>query len=176
MSITMEESKTKLKSHYHCVFDIKYYLVLVTKYRKKIFRKSDLDFLETLFREQLNLWDCELNEFGGEEDHVHLLLSLHPNVTPAKLIGSLKTVTSRLYKKHHAEHFKKFYWEKSLWTRAYCLVSCGGAPLDIVKSYIQNQGRKKVMQMKKKTSKGLVKNESIPECFVLPISVLSIFT
>ena len=68
----------------------------LTKYRKKIFRKSDLDFLETLFREQLNLWDCELNEFGGEEDHVHLLLSLHPNVTPAKLIGSLKTVTSRL--------------------------------------------------------------------------------
>ena len=46
MSITMEESKTKIKSHYHCVFDIKYYLVLVTKYRKKIFRKSDLDFLE----------------------------------------------------------------------------------------------------------------------------------
>ena len=149
----MEESKTMLKSHYHCVFDIKYHLVLVTKYRKKIFRKSDLDFLETLFREQLNLWDCELNEFGGEEDHVHLLISLHPNMTRAKLIGRLKTVTSRLYKKNHAEYFKSFYWEKSLWTRAYCLVSCGGAPLDIVKSYIQNQGRKKVMQMKKTIKK-----------------------
>ena len=46
MSITMEESKTSFKSHYHCIFDIKYHLVLVTKYRKKIFRKSDWDFLE----------------------------------------------------------------------------------------------------------------------------------
>ena len=145
----MKDSKTKLKSHCHCVFNIKYHLVLVTKYRKKIFRKSDLAFLENLFREQLSLWDCELDEFGGEEDHVHLLVSLHPNIAPAKLIGSLKTVTSRLYKKNHAEHFKKFYWEKSLWTRAYCLVSCGGAPLDIVKAYIQSQGREKVMRMKK---------------------------
>ena len=152
MLIKMKDSKTILKSHCHCVFNINYHLVLMTKYRKKIFRKSDLEFLENLFREQLSLWDCQLNQLKGEEDHVHLLITLHPNITPAKLIGSLKTVTSRLYKKNHAEHFKKFYCEKSLWARAYCLVSCGGAPLDIVKTYIQNQGREKVMRMKKAIS------------------------
>lgn len=137
------------KSHYHCVFNISYHLVLATKNREKIFRKSDLEFLEDLFTKQLSLWDCELTKFYGETDHVHLLISLHPNITPATLIGSLKTVSSRLYKKNHLPHFKKFYCEKSLWARAYCLVSSGESSLAIVKSYIQNQGREKVTKMKK---------------------------
>ena len=98
-----------------------------------------LSRLEILCREQCQLWDIECIEFGGEADHVHLLLDMHPNIMPSKFINSLKTVTSRLMRKEYAQHLSKFYWKPVLWTRAYCLISAGGAPLDILKEYIQKQ-------------------------------------
>ena len=84
-------------------------------------------------------WGIELTEFGGEADHIHLLLDMHPNIMPSRFINSLKTVTSRLLRKEFSEHLSKFYWKPVLWTRAYCLVTAGGAPIDILKQYIQNQ-------------------------------------
>ncbi len=132
-----------MKSHYHCVYRLKYHLVLVTKYRKKCFTGAMLDRLEQICREQCEKWDIELEEFGGESDHVHLLLNMHPNVMPSKFINSLKTVTSRLTRKEFPEELHKHYWKPVLWTRAYCLITAGGAPLDILKEYIRNQDKPK---------------------------------
>lgn len=98
-----------------------------------------LERLETLCKEQCQKWEIECVEFGGEADHVHLLLDMHPNIMPSKFINSLKTVTSRLMRKEYQAHLSKFYWKPVLWTRAYCLISAGGAPLDILKEYIQKQ-------------------------------------
>lgn len=135
----MIKNATNYKSHWHCVYHLKYHLVLVTKYRRKCFTKPMLSRLEILCREQCQLWDIECIEFGGEADHVHLLLDMHPNIMPSKFINSLKTVTSRLMRKEYAQQLSKFYWKPVLWTRAYCLISAGGAPLDILKEYIQKQ-------------------------------------
>ncbi len=129
------------KSHYHCVYNLKYHLVLVTKYRKKCFTNTILDRLEELCQKNCAQWNIELLEFGGEDDHVHLLLGMHPNIMPSKFINNLKTVTSRLIRKEFESHLKKFYWKPILWTRAYCLITAGGAPLSILKTYIQNQER-----------------------------------
>jgi putative transposase len=98
-----------------------------------------LDFLESNFDRLLKKWDCHLHEFNGERDHVHMLISLNPNVQPSKLVNNLKTVTSRLARKNFAVHLKKFYWKPVFWSRTYCLVSCGGAPLSVLKQYIANQ-------------------------------------
>ena len=95
--------------------------------------------LETICNEQCQKWDIKCLEFGGEEDHVHLLLEMHPNIMPSKFINSLKTVTSRLVRKEFSEHLSKYYWKPVLWTRAYCLITAGGAPISILKKYIQNQ-------------------------------------
>src|SRR3989338_7529573 len=123
----------------HCIFDIKFHLVLVTKFRKKCITKTLLKFLETNFERLLKKWDCQLHEFNGERDHVHMLISLNPNVQPSKLVNNLKTVTSRLARKNYAIHLKKFYWKPVFWSRTYCLISCGGAPLSVLKQYIANQ-------------------------------------
>ena len=123
----------------HCVYDIKFHLVLVTKYRRKCITKKLLIFLEEHFERLLKKWGCQLHEFNGESDHIHLLISLNPNVQPSKLVNNLKTVTSRLVRKAHVAHLKKFYWKPVFWSRTYCLVSCGGAPLSVVKQYIANQ-------------------------------------
>lgn len=129
-----------LKSHFHCVYNLNYHLVLVTKFRRKCFTKTMLERLKQIFMDLCQKWDIELKEFEGEADHVHLLLSLHPNIMPSRLVNNLKTVTSRLLRKEFSSHLKKFYLKPVLWTRAYCLLSAGGAPLEIIKEYIQNQG------------------------------------
>ena len=105
-----------MRSHYHCVYKMKFHLVLVTKYRNKCFTDEILTRLEVIFREQCAKWDVEVLEFGGEDDHIHLMLELHPNIEPAKMINSLKTVSSRLIRKEYKDHMAKYYWKPALWS------------------------------------------------------------
>ena len=130
-----------MKSHYHCVYKLTYHLVLVTKYRRECFTDDMLKRLEEIVRKSCEDWEIELLEFNGEADHVHLLLDMHPNIMPSKFINSLKTVTSRLLRKEYADHLQKFYWKPVLWTRAYCLLTTGGATIETIRQYIQNQHR-----------------------------------
>ncbi|WP_081622937.1 IS200/IS605 family transposase [Marinobacter gelidimuriae] len=130
-----------MKSHYHCVYDMKYHLVLVTKYRRRCFTSEVLDRMEAICRELCEKWEIGLLEFGGEADHIHLLLDLNPTIQPSKLINSLKTVTSRRIRKEFAEHLKEYYWKPVLWSRAYCLLTAGGAPIEVLREYIENQDR-----------------------------------
>lgn len=130
-----------MKSHYHCVYKLTYHLVLVTKYRRKCFTDEILNRLEEIVRKNCIDWEIELVEFNGEADHVHLLLEMHPNIMPSKFINNLKTVSSRLIRKEFAEHLKQYYWKPVLWTRAYCLLTTGGATIDTIRKYIENQNR-----------------------------------
>lgn len=136
------KNKTKFGAHYHCVFNLKHHLVLVTKYRRKAFTDNMLTDLESKMRELSDKWGVTILEFGGEADHVHLLLDMNPSIQPSKFINNLKTVSSRYMKKEHGEHLKKFYWgTNAMWSRAYCLITAGGAPLTVLKQYIENQER-----------------------------------
>ncbi len=100
-----------------------------------------LERLEAICRELCRKWEIELDEFGGEADHIHLLLDMHPTIMPGKFINNLKTVTSRLIRKEFSDHLKGYYWKPVLWTRAYCLITAGGAPLSVLAEYIQKQER-----------------------------------
>lgn len=132
------------RSHNSCIYKLHYHLVLVTKYRNKCLTSAMLSWLEDEFIRLLADNDCGLEEFNGEADHIHALITLHPMITPAKLINSLKTVTSRMIKKDFGKHLKKYYWgTNALWSRSYCLLSVGGAPMEILKQYIENQDRPK---------------------------------
>lgn len=109
--------------------------------------------LKDIFLEICERWDVDLIEFGGESDHVHLLVEVHPNVLPSRFINSLKTLSSRYIRKDFEIHLKKYYWKKPvLWTRAYCLISAGGAPIDIIKKYIENQGEAKPHKLRLRNS------------------------
>lgn len=131
----------KLRSHHHCVYDLHFHLVLVTKYRKKCLSKEIIGQLETICRNLCEKWDVGLEEFGAESDHIHLLLEFHPNIMPSKFINNLKTVSSRLIRRDFSAHLTKFYWKKVLWTRAYCFLSTGGVTIDVIKKYIEKQGK-----------------------------------
>lgn len=132
--------KQQLSSLHHCVFSLQFHLVLVTKYRRKVIDKKMMERFRVIFNETLQKWECSLVEFNGEPDHVHLLLTMTPAIQPSKLINNLKTVSSRLIRKEFASHIKKFYWKPVFWHRSYCLITTGGAPLDVIKKYIEEQG------------------------------------
>ena len=80
----------------HCVFMLHTHLVFVTKYRRNIFSKLILDDLKTIFESVCKDFNAELVEFDGEKDHVHLLINYPPKVSIAKLVNSLKGVSSRM--------------------------------------------------------------------------------
>jgi putative transposase len=75
------------------------------------------------------------------KDHIHLLVDIAPDVAISKLANTMKTVTSREIRKRYAEQLKLFYWKPVFWKRGYCAVSGGGASLEVIKSYIQSQGK-----------------------------------
>ncbi|PRR59242.1 IS200/IS605 family transposase [Borreliella burgdorferi] len=87
------------------------------------------------------LWKVTLNEFNHDKDHIHLLLKFTPNIQPSKFINNLKTVSSRLIRKKYSTYLDKYYWKPYFWSRSYCLISTGGASIDIIKKYIQNQNK-----------------------------------
>ena len=130
-----------MKSHYHCVYKLTYHLVLVTKYRKKCLSNEMLNRLEEIVKNNCADWEIDLLEFNGEADHIHLLLEMHPNIMPSKFINNLKTVSSRLIRKEFDAELKQYYWKPVLWTRAYCLLTTGGATIDVIREYIKNQER-----------------------------------
>jgi len=140
----IKKDRNKYRSHWHCVYNIKYHLVLVTKYRRKCFTKPLLKRLEQICIDLCQKWDVAILEFGGELDHIHLLLDMHPNIMPSKFVNNLKTVTSRRMRSEYAKHLSQFYWKPVLWTRAYCLISAGGAPISVLREYIEKQGSKKL--------------------------------
>lgn len=125
---------------FHCVFSLSYHFVFVTKYRRKALGASELDELGRIWDGLLSDWEGELVEFNGEADHVHLLVNLPPKAAPSAVANNLKTVSSRLLRKR-CPAVKGFYTEPVLWSRSYFVSSCGGAPLEVIKQYIQSQDR-----------------------------------
>lgn len=125
----------------HVIFDIHLHVVFVTKYRRKLLTPEMLLDLKEVINRVLESNNCLLEEFNGEPDHVHLLIDLHPSNNISNLLAALKSSTSRILRRKYSDYIAQFYWGKKakLWHDSKCIVSCGGAPLKIVKQYIQEQ-------------------------------------
>ncbi len=123
----------------HCVFNLHVHLVFVAKYRRLVFTKEILEDLRAIFSDVCQDFEATLQEFDGEQDHVHLLITYPPKVAIARLVNSLKGVSSRLIRKKHYPSIERALWGGSLWSPSYFAGSAGGAPLSIIKQYIEQQ-------------------------------------
>jgi len=133
------KNSNQIRTGRHCVFNLHIHLVFVTKYRKQIFIKKHLDCLEKIFINVCKKFESELITFNGDSDNVHLLVNYPTHIQPSKLVNSLKGVSSRLLKKQFSSIIKHYYKRKTLWAPSYFAASCGGAPISILKQYIENQ-------------------------------------
>ena len=98
-----------------------------------------MERMQDIFVDVLKKWDCELTEFGAEEDHVHLLVEAHPSLNLSRMIGNLKTVSARHIRKENEQYLKRFFWKPYFWSRAYAVSTTGGVNLDKVKEYVLSQ-------------------------------------
>jgi putative transposase len=135
----LNNMKNDFVSKGRSVSDLKVHLVLVTKYRRKVFTAEMLKRLDSIFVELLEKWDCKLVEFNGEEDHVHALFQYHPDVELSKLVNNLKSVSSRKLRQEFTEHLESFYWKDVFWSGSYFVASCGGVTVSTLRKYIEAQ-------------------------------------
>ncbi|WP_434718230.1 IS200/IS605 family transposase [Paraburkholderia sp. A1BS-2L] len=132
--------ETANRSSSRAVYSLKLHIVFVTKYRRKTLSPELLEYLEAAFGEVLAAWHCKLVEFGGEPDHVHMLVDIHPALDISVLVNNLKTASARRARNRFAEHLARFYWKPAFWNRAYFVGSVGGATLETVRAYVEAQG------------------------------------
>ena len=125
----------------HCVFALHAHLVFVTKYRHPVFTDRHLFRLEEIMRDVCADFEAELVEFNGESNHVHLLVNFPPKVAVSRLVNSLEGVSSCRMRQEFADLRCHSYRENRLWSGSYFAGSVGGAPLTVLRQYIEQQAR-----------------------------------
>lgn len=96
---------------------------------------------EEIMREVYADFEAELMQFNGEDDHVHLLVHYPPKGQLSKLVNSLKGVSARMLRKEYDADVWRYLWGGHFWPGSYFAGSCGGAPLTVVRQYIESQKR-----------------------------------
>ena len=133
------KKETDLRRGRHVVFNLHVHLVFVAKYRRKVFTKEILADMRQIFESVCTDFEAQLVEFDGEHDHVHLLVNYPPKVSISKLVNSLKGVSSRMIRQKNYPSICEKLWGRALWSPSYFAGSCGGAPITIVRQYIEQQ-------------------------------------
>jgi putative transposase len=117
------------------------HLVFVTKYRRGVLNDGMLRLCEDVMRNVCTDFGAELREFNGEHDHVHLLVFYPPTVAVSALVNSLKGVSARMLRSEFTGRVNRASMRGHFWSPSYFAASCGGAPLSIIRQYIEQQRR-----------------------------------
>ncbi|MFD9659577.1 IS200/IS605 family transposase [Streptomyces mirabilis] len=117
------------------------HLVFTPKYRRGPFTDEILTRCEEIMRDVCADFGAELHEFNGEKDHVYLLVHYPPKIALSRLVGSLKGVSARRLRQEFPDHIRRYLWGDHFWSPSYFAASAGGAPLTVIKEYIENQKR-----------------------------------
>jgi len=129
----------ELESNNHSVFMLWYHLVFVIKYRRKVIDDDISVRLHDIFKHIAPTYKITLHEWNHDKDHVHILFRAHPKTEISKFINAYKSASSRLIKKEFPQ-IRKSLWKEYFWSRSFCLLTAGGAPLEVLKRYIEGQG------------------------------------
>lgn len=130
-----------LESNNHSVFSLNYHLILVVKYRRKVINDSISDRLKEIFEYIQVSYNVSVKEWNHDKDHIHVLFSAHPNSEISKFLNAYKSASSRLIKKEYPQIREKL-WKEAFWSKSFCLITTGGAPLEVIRQYIESQGEK----------------------------------
>lgn len=130
-----------LDNNNHSVFLMYYHLVFVVKYRRKVIDDTISNRLKEIFEYISPNYNVALQEWNHGIDHIHILFKGQPNSELSKFINSYKSASSRLIKKEYPK-IKDKLWKEAFWSKSFCLLTTGGAPIEVIKKYIEKQGEK----------------------------------
>lgn len=124
----------------HVVHRLYAHLVFTTKYRRGAIHTDRVrDLLREVMTSVAADVGAQIDTLEADGDHVHLLVSYPPQLALSRLVNALKGVSSRRLRQQGWPEVRRVLWGEAFWSPSYCVVSCGGAPLDVIKEYIENQ-------------------------------------
>jgi len=122
----------------HSVTRLVTHLVFTTKYRRKVFDGHMIGQIREAFDSACEKLDCRIIEFDGEEDHVHLLVEYPPKLAVSVLVNNLKSTSSRHVRFLNTQ-LPRLSKSSALWSRSYFACSAGGATIETLKAYVNDQ-------------------------------------
>lgn len=132
----------KLDKTSNAIFSLVYHLIVVVKYRKKVFTTNELvSDVKTIFEKIAADFDVEIIEQECGVDHVHVLFRAKPTLDMTKFINILKGHSSRAIRKKHKKFIKNKLWGDAFWSPSYFLATTGNVTIDILKDYVESQRR-----------------------------------
>jgi putative transposase len=126
----------------HSVYLMYYHLIMVVKYRRKVIDEDISERGREIFEYIAPGYGITLEEWNHDEDHVHVMFRAKPSTEISKFINAYKSASSRLLKKEYPDIREKL-WKEAFWSQSYCLMTAGGAPIEVIRQYIESQGEKK---------------------------------
>lgn len=129
----------KYRTGRHVVYQLHAHIVIVTKYRRGVITDRVRELLVDQARRSCEMMGAALLEADGEDDHLHLLVEYPPKVALSKLVGAIKTNTSRIVRQQQWPEVNTALWGKQFWSPSYFVTSTGGAPLERVAQYVRDQ-------------------------------------
>lgn len=132
----------KLDNNAHSVFLLHYHLIMVVKYRRKVIDDNISRRARVIFEYIAPSYGIIVEEWNHDIDHVHVMFRAQPKSELSKFINAYKSASSRLLKKEYPSIREKL-WKEAFWSQSFCLLSTGGAPIEVIRRYIESQGEKK---------------------------------
>ena len=127
----------ELDTNAHSVFSLHYHLILVVKYRRQVFTDEISNRAKEIFEYIAPTYKIELVEWNHDKDLVRVLFKGQPKTELSKFINAYKSASSRLLKKEFPTIRQKL-WKEMFWSRSFCLLSSGGAPIEDIRQYVEN--------------------------------------
>jgi len=128
---------TPIKRTSHAVYDLKYHVVWIPKYRKMILKGDLARRLKMIFQEIAERYEFEIDTMEVRDDHVHLFLSAPPRYSPARLAQVMKSISGKMVFKEFPE-VKKQLWGGGFWSDGYFVRSVGDkVTSDLIRRYIK---------------------------------------
>lgn len=132
----------KLESNNHSVFLMRYHLVLVVKYRRRVFTDEISARARGIFEYIAPKYGITVEEWNHDMDHVHVLFRAQPKTELSKFINAYKSASSRLLKQEYPQ-IRRQLWREYFWSRSFCLLTTGGVPIEVIRKYIEQQGERR---------------------------------
>lgn len=130
----------------HVVYDIQYHIVWTTKYRYKVLQGQIAERLRELLRQGCEARGIKIIRGSVGRDHIHMLISCPPTLAPSQIMQYLKGRSSKMLQEEFQE-LKKRYWGQHLWAVGYFCRTVGAVTEEMIKQYIEEQGKEKIEEI-----------------------------
>lgn len=129
-----------MKKQQNCHYGIFYHIILTVKYRKKIIEQYSND-IKGIIEQLSQQSNFDIEKIESDKDHIHILVSTRPDISPSHLIKKIKQQTTYgLWDRYSVQLQKEFWKRHTFWTRSYFVASIGSVSKDAIERYIENQG------------------------------------